>query len=121
MCKVLYEPSIEIEETQKGLDVPFLPRYGPRPNTIHLDWIHPNLTMGYDHPKIFYFEFVELAFLRFAVQLVFLKFLQRSPNQNSVFLQSFCKDKDIIQVNDDMSFIDFDSENLIHHSLEGGR
>ena len=38
-----------------------------------------------------------------------------------MFLEVFCEDEDVIQVNDNLSFIDELPENFIHHPLEGGR
>jgi len=36
-----------------------------------------------------------------------------------MFLKGFWEDEDIINVYDDLSIVDLDSENLIHHGLEG--
>ena len=43
----------------------------PSGDSFHFDWIHMHLAISDDHPKVFHFVLVELAFTWFQEQIQF--------------------------------------------------
>jgi hypothetical protein len=71
MPKFLYELTIEIYESDKGLHLFLVHWSGPVCYSSNLDWIHFNLIVQDDDPQILNPSFFELAFLRSKIELVF--------------------------------------------------
>ena len=69
--EVLDEPLVEVDKSDKGLDLFLVPRYGPLCHTGDLDWVHLHRALRNNHSKVLYLEAFELALLRLEVQLVF--------------------------------------------------
>ena len=60
------------------------------------------------------------ALVEIEVQFVVAEDLHYPTNLSMMLAKSFREDEDIINVHDDLSIIDFDAENFVHHGLEGG-
>ena len=52
---------------------------------------------------------------------MFCQYLQDSPDRSFMLLFCLCKDQNVVQVHYDNPFHYDGSEDVVHHSLEGGR
>ena len=61
--EILDEPSVEIYESNKGLDFPFVLRLWPLQNSGHFYWIHLYHSLQDNYSEILYPSTLELALL----------------------------------------------------------
>jgi len=77
--------------------------------------------MANNDTKVLGLSLIKGALVEVKVQLVVSEDLHYPTNLSMMFAKSVREDKDVINVHDDLSIIDFDSENFVHHGLEGSR
>ena len=94
--EVLDKPSIEIGESNKGLDFLFISGDGPFRNSGNFNGIHLNGIVAYNDFEIFHFCPFKLALFRFQENIVFVKDFHRSFDHFPMFFQSLTKDQDIV-------------------------
>ena len=73
-------------------------------NTIKFDWIHGKLTGFHNHPKIFDFWDIKLAFLKLQVEVKLSHILKDTTSSFDVCLWIGRGDEEIIHVDDEPSF-----------------
>ena len=76
--EVFDEPSIEVGEPEEGLHLLLVRRSRPFGDTGNLDWIHRDGVMGDDDSEVLNRGFLEFAFVRAEVKLMFLQKLQNA-------------------------------------------
>jgi hypothetical protein len=110
---------VEIAKTQKRLNLSFVCRRFPVRNTGNFNWVHTDLSMSDNDTEVLSFSLVEGALVEIEKQLVVAKDLHHSTNLSMMFAKSLREDEDVVNVHYDLSVIDLDSENFVHHGLEG--
>ena len=80
MGEVFDEPSVKVDEPNKGLNLFLVLWYWPFCYTRNLDWIHLHPAFQHNNSEVLYLLPLKLAFLQFEVQLVFPETLQHSPH-----------------------------------------
>jgi len=73
--------------------------------------------MSNNDTKIFGLSFVKGAFVQIEIQFVFVKDLHHTANLCMMVMECFREDEDVIDVDYDLSIVDFDVENLILSSI----
>ncbi|KAF8229155.1 hypothetical protein L208DRAFT_1287910, partial [Tricholoma matsutake] len=94
---------------------------GPFSDSCYLDRIHMNFTLRYDESEVLDRCLLKLALVMSQKQLVHMKALQDKVRNAPMFVDQFCKDEDVIQVDTDHSLHNEILKNVIHHHLECGR
>ena len=61
--EILDEPLVEIYESDKGLDSPFVPRLRPLQNSGHFYWVHLYCSRQDNYSEILYLSTIKLALL----------------------------------------------------------
>jgi hypothetical protein len=85
--KVRNESSVEVDETDEGLDLRFVGRGRQLQHTGYLHWVHFDLGVQDDNAKVFDASFFELALLMSEVQLVFVQTFHDHVGDGAMFFQ----------------------------------
>ena len=64
---------------------------------------------------------MEITLLWFEVQVVLLQDAEELFDHHSMLLHGFSENEDVVNVDDDHTFCDEFTEEVIHHCLKGGR
>ena len=112
------ELMIEVGKAKEGVYILDFGRGWPGHNAIKLDWIHHKLTRFHNHPEIFDFEEVELAFLKLKMKIEFGHSLENTMGLLSMSCWIRGGDEEVVHVNDKPSFSNHTSEQVIHELLE---
>jgi len=80
-----------------------------------------NLSMSDNDTKVLGLSLIKGALVEIEIQLVVTENLHYLTDLRMMFAKSFREDEDIVNVHYDLSLVDFDSENFVHHGLEGSR
>ena len=102
------------------MNLPFVGWRLPVRNAGDLDQVHTDLSMSDNDTEVFGFSFVKGAFVEVKVQLVVAEDLHYSTDLSMMFAKSLREDEDVVNVHYDLTVIDLDSENFVHHGLESG-
>nr|GAT52861.1 predicted protein [Mycena chlorophos] len=117
-AKVADESSVEVEKAEEALDFLQVSRGSPIPYPGHLDRVHTDFPVYNDHPQVLHLLPLELALLRFEVEIMRLEDPQDLPNGSSVFVERLRVYQDVVEVHNNSSCGDEVRENLVHHHLE---
>src|SRR3979490_2739696 len=90
------ESSVEVDETDEGLDLLFVGRSRPLRHTSYLHWVHLDLVVRDDNTKVFDASLFALALLVSEVQLVFSQPLHDYAGDGAMFFQRRREDEDVI-------------------------
>ena len=121
MGEVRYESSVEVDESNKGLNLLLIRQSGPFRHTCDLDRVHLDVVVRDYHAEVFDPSLLELALLILEVEFVLAEALHDKSGYLSVFREVFGEDQDVIEVYGDNAFGDEIFEYLVHHRLESGR
>jgi hypothetical protein len=84
--EALNESMIKVHESKEGLYL-FLRIWGwPLHHLRHLDWVHANLTFGYDQAKVFNGGLFKIAFVVLEEEFVFTKSLENNSCDMTMLL-----------------------------------
>ena len=81
---VRYKLMVEISKAKKGVYVLDFSRGQPSSNAVEFDWVHGELARFHDHPEVFDFEDVKLAFLKFKMEVKLSHMLKNSMGLFSI-------------------------------------
>ena len=121
MGEVRYESSVEVDESDKGLNFFLIHRSGPFGHACDLDRVHLDVVVRDYHTEVFNPSLLKLTLLILEVELVLAEALHDKSGYLSVFREVFREDQDVVKVYGDDAFSDEIFKYLIHHHLEGGR
>jgi len=116
----LNKSMVEMAKSQKQLNLSFIRRCPPVRYASNLDWVHTDLSMSDNDAEVLGLLLIKGALVEIEIQLVVAEDLHYPMDLRMMFAKSFREDEDIINVHYDLSIVDFDLENFIHHGLEGG-
>ncbi len=117
--KAFNKAPVEVGKAEKGLHLLLVCRSGPFGDTSNLDGIHRDGVVRDDHSEVFDSGFLKLTFICLEIQLVLLQDLQDLSGDFSMFVNSFRKDEDVVQVDHDYAFCNELFKDVIHYCLEG--
>ena len=101
---------VEVSEAKKGLHVPDFGRSQPGSDATKFDWVHGELTRFHDHSEVLNFRNIELAFLKFKVEVKLGHVLKDTVSSFSVGGGVRGGNEEVIHVDDKPSFNDHVSE-----------
>ena len=115
---VRYKLTVEVSEAKERSYILDFSRGWPGSNAVEFDRIHGKLTGFHDHPKVFDFRNIELAFLKLQVKVELSHPLENMAG--SLFVGSWIRrsDKEVVHVDDEPSLGNHVSEGVIHKLLE---
>jgi len=73
-----------------------------------------------DDAEVFGLLFIKGALVEVEIQLVFAEDLHYPTDLCVMFPKGLREDEDVVDVHHDLSVVDLNSENLVHHGLESG-
>src|SRR5882672_4258986 len=111
------ETTVEVGETEEGLNVLDFPRFGPILDNLDLVWGHGEAFGRQYVSEVFAGSDVELAFVCMGNKSVGAELLEYFPNMSFVLRNVVRIDKDVIQVDDDND-VNHIHEDVIHKSLK---
>src|SRR3979490_722895 len=106
------ESSVEVDETDEGLDLLFVGGGRPLRHTSYLHWVHFDLVVQDDDSEVFNASLFELALLMSEVQLVLTETFHDHAGDKAMFFQRRCKDEDVVEIDGDDTLGDKVFENL---------
>src|ERR1700746_112917 len=115
------EPSVEIQESNKGLDVLHLRWLWPVCDSLDLNRVHRYAVLGDDESEVIHLSTRELAFLWSEEKLVGAEGLEYSSGDSPMVCKGGGVDEDVIHVTDSLIPVNEGAEEVVHHCLEGGR
>jgi hypothetical protein len=116
---VLDEATVEVAEAEEGLEFFNCLWLGPFGDTGDFGGIHCNRSFRNDDTEVFNGGLVEGAFLGFEEEVVFLEAGENIMGKSVEELQGGVEEKNIIEVDDEVSFIDKVGKDGVHKGLEG--
>lgn len=75
--------------------------------------------MGYKHSQVFYLRLIELAFLWFKKQIIFLQPFENFASDAVMLLLIRGVYKDVIKIDRELPFSNEVFEDVVHHLLKG--
>ena len=115
------ELMVEVGKAKEGLYVLDFGRGWPGCDAIKLYWAHSKLTGCHDHPEIFDFRDIKLAFFKFQMEVQLGYVLKDTMGLFSMGCWVRGGDEEVIHIDDEPSFSDHVSEGIIYELLECGR
>ena len=110
------EPTVEVGKAKEGPYILDFSEDGPDSNAIEFDGVE--LTRLHDHPKVFYFWDIELAFLKLQIEVKLSHPLEDVVGSLCVGPWVGGGDKKVIHVDDKPSFSNHISDGVIHELLK---
>src|ERR1700746_3828046 len=116
--EILNEPSVEIHESNKGLDVLHLCWLWPVCDPLDLNRVHRYAVLGDDESQVIHLSTFELAFLRSEEELVGAEGLEYFSSDSPMVYKGGGVDEDVIHVAYGFVPINKGTEDVVHHGLE---
>ena len=111
---------VEIGKAKEGSYVLYFSGGQPGSNAIELDRVHGELTRFHNHSEVFDFGDVELTLFEFQVEVELSHALEDATSLFSVGLGVRGGDKEVVHIDDEPSFGNHVSEQVVHELLERG-
>ena len=103
------------------MKVTFAFRSRPFRNSLNFDRVHAYFAISNYYSKIFNFRLVEFTFFWFEIEFVFSKMFHDLSNMFVMSIKILVENKDIIEIDENVSLRNLDMEDVVHHCLEGSR
>src|SRR5712672_3385440 len=116
---ILDEVTVKVAKAQEGLEFLNGLWLGPFGDTGNLGRVHGDGSFGNDDAEVFDRSLVERAFLGFEEEVVFLEAGKDVVGKCVKEWQGGVEEENIIEVDDEMAFIDKIQEDGVHKGLEG--
>ena len=116
-----YEPTVEVGKAAERSDVLDFGWGWPGGDAVKFDRVHSKLTGFHDHSEVFDLGDVELAFLELEMKVKLSHSLEDAASSLGVGLGIGGGDKEVVHVDDELSFSDHVPERVVHEPLERGR
>ena len=113
--------TVKVSKAKKGLHILDLCWSQPSSNAVEFDRVHGELTGFHDHSEVFDFRDVKLALLKLQVKVEFCHSLENSAGSFSMGDRVRRGNEEVIHIDDQPSFSNHVSEQVIHESLECSR
>ena len=114
------EPTVEVGKVKEQSYILNFGWGGPGSDAVEFDWVYDELTRFYNHSKVFYLRDVELTLLELQVKVESCHALE---DMMGPFLVDFWVgggNEEVVHIDDEPSFSDHVSKQVVHEPLECG-
>ena len=121
MGEILYEPAVEVGESQEWLDLLLICGGWPFNHSGDLNRVHSHRVVGDNNTEVLNLCLLKLTFLWFQVEVMLLEEAEDFLGDLLVLFQCISEYEDVVQIHYNLPLSDQLLKDSVHHGLECGQ